>query len=304
MRDSNTGAVGGWILTVAAANSSMSDSLLSVFPGSKERIVWADDEQGVATLQPSQRSESLPEATFTFRLTNDREVRLWTNPFGWTLLKRVGGTWHRVAPTLTPLPERSIASGGFHDWELTLTRDALRTGEPARPNYQQEGGDSRPVERLRVGPVGGGTYAFGVPARFEDDGGETTEPHSIYAAEVELAGDPLAVTPTDAVGGVDDRGTEVVVHVADDVHFLDADAPSATYEVTKVSPDEAPDDPTRRIAEQLAWTPELWNGVAHFDPGVERVRVETRNATEPPFGQPEPTYFMFDGETYRVEAGR
>lgn len=292
------------ILTVAAANSGMSESLLSVFPGDKERVAWADDEEGIATLQPSQRSGSLPEATFTFRLANDRGVRLWTNLLGWKLFKRVYGTWHLVAPTLTPPTERTVASGSFRDWELTLERDPLRTGERGRPSYQQEGTDGRPVERLRVGPVGGGTYAFGVPVRFEDDGGDASEPDSVYAAEVELAGDPLAVTPTDAVGGVDNRGTEVVVHLADDAHFLDADAPRATYEVTEVSPDEAPDDPTRRIPEQLAWSPELWNAVAHFDPGVERVRVETRNATEPPFAQPEPTYFAFDGETYRVETGR
>ncbi|MFC4553306.1 MULTISPECIES: hypothetical protein [Halorussus] len=282
----------------------MYESVPAAFGGDRERVVWADDGDEFATLTPSDRSGTLPEATFAFRLANDRGTRLWTNAYGWKLLKRVDGAWYLVAPTFTPLVGLSVASGSFRDWWLTLEREPIQTGERTRSTYRQESVDGRPVDRLRVGPVGGGTYAFGVPGGFEGDGNEGSEIDAIHAAEFELAGDPLVVTPTDDVASVEDRGTEVVVRLADDAEFLDADFPRATYEVTKVSPDEATRKPTRKIPEQLAHTPELWNAVANFEPGVERVRILTRNATEPPFGMATSTYFAFDGETYRIETRR
>ena len=282
----------------------MYESLAAAFGGDPERVVWADDEDGFAALTPSDRSGTLPKATFAFRLANDRGLRLWTNVYGWKLLKRVDGAWHLVAPTFTPLVGRSVASGSFRDWWLTLEREPIRTGERARSTYQQESVDGRPVDRLRVGPVDGGTYAFGVPAGFEGDGNEESEIDAIHAAKFELAGESLSVAPTDDVASVEDRGTEVVVRLADDAEFLDADFPPATYEVAQVSPDEPPRKPTRKIPEQLAHTPELWNAVAHFESGVERVQVVTREASEPPFGMATPTYFAFEGETYRIETGR
>lgn len=258
------------------------DALFAALSRDRDEVVWSSetDDQPVR-LEASARSGSLPEAEFSFRLVNDGEDRVETNPHGWKLLKRGENGWTIVAPVMTPLPAMGLTPGNSFTWELTVEGSGEHVCE-------QESVEGRSARRMRVGPLGAGTYAFTAPVRRGEDS-------ALYAVGVELRGSPLSVTPTASVSSVERRGETVVVHFD-----TDSEDPKAAYVVTRVGEADVPSDLIPKITEELARPPELWNALAHFEAGVEEVRVETRNPTEPPFALHEPQYLDYDGEMYEI----
>lgn len=235
------------------------------------------DRQPRTYLRPG--SERIPIDGGSVELAVENYAPHTVTVWEWGLSKLHGGEWHRIAP-----------------WDLESYDGAGVSGEPpelVRPGERHEfrfdpTGATRPdteavVPGTRVGGLGRGLYAvhYGataggpgadVPAVIEDTGTPRTEGgvRTILAALLELTGEPAAVTPTDDVAGVLRDESTVTVEVE----------PKFTR-----SPPEGPELVVRRaegvrgsrvlLAEQVNQFPALRNALAHFDDGVETVRVVT-----------------------------
>ena len=235
------------------------------------------------TFVPAEQSGSLPQARFEFSLTNGTDATFEVNFYNWSVWKRVEAEWYRVAPRFVNQPLMRLRAGDSHEWKLTVDNTDLN-----RPIPSASG--TRDVTVIGLGP---GTYAFGTDGWFE---GQNYENKTGIAARFELAGEPLELMPV----GIDEveRDGDIVVVRAEQ----EDEGDRAKFVATRV--ESAPEEPRRVITEQVIRETELRNVLAHFEPGVRRVRLEAGTTTYPAFGVNETQYVEYEGETYEIEAER
>ena len=229
------------------------------------------------------RSAALP-ATCTFTLDNGSDATFTTNPYSWSLWKRVDGAWHHVVPDVMPMPAMLLEPGGSYDWELSAEHE-----QPPNPEGRYFSWDSSGT----VGGLGGGEYAFTVDGWFE---GSSHEAKTVFGVLLQFDAPELELEPTAAVTGSSrDSDTVTVQGEGNDSE----DARKAEFVLERVA--EASDSRTL-IPEQAVHDYRLRNTLPYFERGVETVRYVATNATWPAFGVQEPYRISYDGETFSVTA--
>lgn len=293
---------------------------VGVPPGEASGPPWDDDVKRVVSwteateetpvrLTPARSRGSLPTASFEFTLRNDADSRFAFNDYGWSVWKRTGGEWFRVAPQQWPEPLRYLAPEEAHTWTLTVDNSRL-DGVPASEASGKSSGSER-SERTDGNPLspaqgrrsvtlvglGGGTYAFTIDGWFAS---ENYENGLGFAARFELDGDPVELAPTNDVTARRDGDTVVVTADAESGD----DSQTAAFVVRRVdgeSGEGGDDGDVRRIiAEQALRDWNLRNTFPFFEDGVETVRLEGRSESAPPFGVAETGEIEYDGERYRI----
>lgn len=255
------------------------------FDSDVKRIVCAPavGDDAPMTFEPATQSGSLPRSEFSFTLTNGTDAAFTANFYAWEVWKRVDGEWFRVAPRMWPQPAMIMRSGDSHTWHLTVDNTDLDRPIPA----------STGTESVTVVGLGSGTYAFGTDGWFQ---GQHYENGTGFAARFDLTGDPLELTPT-GIDRTERDGDTVIVH-----DNPEENEDLAAYVVTRV--ESAPTEPRRMIPEQVLRRTELRNALAHFESGVQTVRLEAGTTAYPAFGVDEARYVEYEGETYRIETER
>lgn len=257
--------------------------------GADETVCYHELDSSLtgAYLRPSATSATLPSAALSFTLVNRTPSRLETNYYAWFLHKRVGGKWYNIAPgRAIPMPAMVMSPLATHEWTLDIENAGVEAGERA-----VLGGGTETVE---ASGLGAGAYAFSIDR---------------YVALFELVGDPLALTPTNAVVSVERDGDALLVTTrgGDREHSR-----PATYVLTRVSAPLA--EPTRVITEQVvhnalpstafpsAEEQPLRDALAFAEKhDVRQVRVSKQTSARPPFGVQEPSVIEYDGQHYRIE---
>lgn len=247
------------------------------------RVVCSPDTDAPLAFESTNRSGTLPRAEFEFTLTNETNATFQTNFYAWRVWKRVDGEWYHVAPRMWPDPLMAVRPGESHTWSVSVDNADLD-----RPIPRAEG-----TSEVTVVGLGAGEYAFGVDGWFQ---GQHYEDGTGVAVPFELTGDPLELTAI-GIDRVERDGDAVRVYADPD----EGEDPAA-YVLTRV--DDTPTEPRRMITEQVLRDTPLRNALAHFEPDVRRVRLETGTTTYPPFGVDEPRYVRYEGETYSIEAER
>ncbi|NHN47559.1 hypothetical protein G9464_08110 [Halostella sp. JP-L12] len=232
-----------------------------------DTVVWyRENRDAPIALEPSAAEGDLPVAEFAFALRNDTDQTFSTNFYDWSLSKRVDGEWFRVAPRMVPEPLMSLAPGEDHRWTLAASSERP---DPKTDSVADEGDVS-------VRGLGAGTYAFAVDGWFEDG---DHEQQVVFAARFELAGDPVALTPSAAVREAARDGDVVTVQADGSDH---EDAREATYVLERV--EDPAEEPRELITEQAIRRWPLCDALAHVEAGVRTVRVESTTGTVPAFG--------------------
>lgn len=248
----------------------------------------ADDEPVV--LVPSARTVE-HGSSIEFTLRNDGDERFATNFYGWRMDKHVDGEWHRVAPLATPQPLMFVDSGASHFWTVTPDNSGLADGDRIR--------DESGTESLTLTGVGGGIYAFRARGWVED---ARSEEILALAATFELQGEPLELTPTNAIASVewteDADGDDVLVVRSDRGEDTEYQR-SGAYELEVV--DEPDADPRPVIAEQVIRDDQLRDAIALArERDAARVRLEGYDGTTPIFGRGSDGLYEYRGTYYRV----
>ncbi|EJN59575.1 hypothetical protein [Halogranum rubrum] len=222
-------------------------------------------------LEPSTEEAVIP-GRIDFTLTNYSADSVYGNPKACHLLKFDDGEWYSIEPSALVTPGHTLYPG-------SARTDALRvfTGDPVRCD-----------DGVDVGYLGGGRYAFSVGA-YDD---------CVYAAAFDLLGDPLTVTPTDAVEIIARDDNTVKARSprgdADDEY-----ARRGTYTVTRVAGDHP--EATRYIPEQVVRRQPLRDALGLLlTHGVSTVTVEEYTLNTPLFGVSETTYFRYAGDVCRI----
>jgi hypothetical protein len=242
------------------------------------------DGSGTA-LTADDRSASLPDADIAFTLTNGRDRHFDTNFYDWSLQKRADGEWHGVVARRVPADsESSLAPGDSHAWSVSIRNEDL--GQPVEPVEADESPSLR--------ALGAGTYAFVVAGSYGEAGRSMrdNQPSVGYARPFELDGDSLELVPTEAVEDATRDGDTVTVSVG-------VDDPETITVERGVDP-STPDDGrhTTLITETVYGRPTLRNVLAHFEEGVERVRLRTGATAGSRLRRG--TTFSYRGTTYGV----
>ncbi|WP_123538275.1 hypothetical protein [Halosimplex salinum] len=261
-----------------------------------DRVVWfreVSDPDSSLLLEHAASSVALPDAENAFTLRNGTDRTFRTNFYDWALYRWEGGEWHRVAPQGVPEPLMRLAPGESHTWTLALGNDDVE-----EPTLRSQG-----TESIAVDPVGGGHYAFAAEGWWrEQDQTPTYEHKTVCAARFELEGPPLDLVPSAAVTGTRREGDTVVVS-ADNPRRDGGDdgGTEATYVLTR---DDDASDARALITEQACREWPLRDALAHADPDVREVRVETTTRVVPIFGvrSDENPAIAYDGRTYRITA--
>ncbi|SFL25004.1 hypothetical protein SAMN04487950_3044 [Halogranum rubrum] len=222
-------------------------------------------------LEPSAEEAVIP-GRIDFTLTNYSADSVYGNPQACHLLKFDDGEWYSIEPSVLVQPGHTLYPGG------TRT-DALRVfaGDPVRCD-----------DGVDVGDLGGGRYAFSVGAYDEQ----------VYAAVFDLLGDPLTVTPTDAVEVIA-RDDDTVTARSSRGDPDDEYARYGTYTVSRVA-DDYP-EVTRYVPEQVVRRQPLRDALGlllTYD--VSTATVEAYTLDNPLFGVMETTYFRYESGTYRI----
>lgn len=242
-------------------------------------VVCSPDADSSMVLDSSSDSGQLPKTELSFTLENTTEATFATNFYSWKLWKQVDGKWFHVAPSYWPEPLHSVAAGKSHTW--TLTVDNTNLDQPI-PHVSG-------TESIAVSGLGSGTYAFGIDGWFRGQDGRSTG----FVRRFELSGDSLKLTPVGIESVERDGGTVVVTTTESDS--------KKRLTATRVS--DPPEEPERVVTEQVVRNTAARNALAHFEDGVETVRVE--NAREEMasviLSSQGPTYLRYDGDTYKVE---
>jgi hypothetical protein len=228
-------------------------------------------------LEPSTERMALPrgEATFTFH--NLSAGRIGINPYDWALWKLHEGVWKKIAPYAVLLPLKYVPPGGS-----------------SRHTF---GFDN--VDPDKFGGLGPGLYAYEhghLPANGSGD------PPAVTAALFELVGDPIALTPTDAIARTERDGDAIVVYTKS---WTDAER-RATLTLRRIEFDP---EAEVLITEQVMQRENLRNALSQLvrsDASEVRLKGATRT------GRGDVDYripdggvrFTFDGETYRANAAR
>jgi len=229
------------------------------------------------------RSATLP-ATRIFTLDNETNATFTTNPYGWSLWKRVDGTWHHLVPDVMPEPAMLLEPGGSYDWELSAEHE-----QPPDPEARYFSWDSSGT----VGGLGGGEYAFTVDGWFE---GGSYEAKTVFGVLLQFDAPKLELEPTVRVTGHSRDGHTVTVRGEGSDS---EDARKAEFVLERV---EEASDPRELIPEQAVHDYRLRNTLPYFEQGVERVRYVADEATWPAFGVQEPYRISYEGALFEVSA--
>lgn len=255
-----------------------------------DEVVWEREVSGPDStlLLEGFASEATLPAEIGFRLSNGTDRAFHTNFYDWSLHRWESGRWHRTAPTAVPEPLMTVPPGEAHEWTLTLTNEGLDD-----PLLRSEG-----TEAITVRGVGGGPYAFAAEGWWDDQEQTPTYEHqTVCAARFQLDGDALPLEPSRAVTDSRRDGDSVTV-AAENPRTDEGD--EATYVLTR---DDDAADPRTLITEQVYRQWPLRDALAHAEPDVAEVRVETTTGSTPPFGvRGDGPAIEYDGHTYRVSA--
>lgn len=257
-----------------------------------------DPADETAFLEPSTRSITM-ESSLECTLHNESDERLATNFYNWRVDKRVDGEWFRVAPLGYNQPLMYVEPGERHTWTVTPDNEGIADGERA--------GGSGGTEDVALEGVGPGAYAFRARGWFENG---RSEERLAFATTFELEGEPLELTPTDAVEDVTlDDGRDVLVANSTRGDPDDEDHRLGAYELTVVDePDgnggESGDDeegPRSTITEQVIRNEHLRDAIAlAHEHDVSTVRLEEYDGTYPIFGYRSDGVYEYQGTYYRV----
>ncbi|WP_158057016.1 hypothetical protein [Halorussus halophilus] len=243
-------------------------------------VVCSPRADSPMVLDGSSDSETLPKAKLSFTLENTTNLAFASNFYGWKLWKRVKGAWYHVTPSYWPAPLHTLESGGSHTWTLTVDNTDLDQPIPT----------AQGTEDISVPGLGAGTYALGVSGWFR---GQSDERQIAFVRRFELTGDSLELTPVGIESVERNDGTVVVTTTKS----------NSKKRLTATRVGDPPEEPKRVVTEQVLRTTAVRNALAHFEAGVETVRVE--NAREEMasviLATQGPTYVRYDGDTYKVE---
>ncbi|UPV75926.1 hypothetical protein M0R89_07665 [Halorussus limi] len=255
-------------------DSALAGTDLPPFPDA-DAMAWYHEADATTEvyLEPSAEEAVVP-GRLDFEFVNRSHEIVEGNPLEWHLYKLSDGEWLHVAPAVTPLPSRRLYPGN------TRT-DALRVfhGEPVPCD---DGHD--------VGHLGGGRYAFTVGM---DD-------RATHAVAFDLLGDPVEVTPSDAISSVERDGDSLSATAT----YGDPDdewSRRARYTLARVDSPPADAEPPRFVAEQVLRREQLRDALGllrEYD--AAEVTIEAYDSTRPPFGVRESLFVEYDGATYRV----
>ncbi|WP_049900101.1 hypothetical protein [Halococcus agarilyticus] len=237
-------------------------------------------------MEPSRSSLDLP-GEMAFTLHNGTDGVLQTNFYSARLHKRVGGEWYLVAPQGWPEPLTPLPAGESQTWTVSMSNDP----EESKPNVDEA--------RLAVGGLGGGRYAFGIDGNFR---GGTYERSTAFAATIEIRGDPVKLTTTDAVEDVSVEG-DVLTASWTGGNAEGEYAREATYVLERA--DKTPD--VHLITEQvlqgrLIGQKPLRDALAlATNRDVPEVRLTGQTASSPPFGV-DYRVIGYEGTAYGISA--
>jgi hypothetical protein len=244
-----------------------------------------DLEKFPGYLEPSTTAFG-PEEPVSFTLHNNSDGTLNTNFYNWRLHKRVDGEWYSVAPRFVNQPLMMLEPGDTHTWELTVDNDGIEDGQPVRPVSS--------VEDLNLTGIGRGRYAFRGRGWFEEQDHETD---TAFAATLDFEGEPLSLTPSNAIEGVGWED-ETLVAESNRGNPDDEDYRLGAYELERV---ESADGARTMITEQVLRRAQLRDVVAlALEHDADSVRLEEYNATHPIFGIDEARRVTYEGETFEI----
>jgi ABC-type multidrug transport system ATPase subunit len=219
----------------------------------------------------------------TFTLHNNSDRTLSTNFYDWRLHKHVDGEWYSVAPRFVNQPLMTVEPGDTHAWELAVDNDGVEEGQPVRPVSS--------IEDIDLTGVGGGQYAFRARGWFEEQDHET---NTVFAATFEFEGEPLSLTPSNAIEGVG-WDEETLVAESNRGKPDNEDYRLGAYELERV---ESAEGARTMITEQVLRRAQLRDVVAlALEHDADSVRLEEHNATHPIFGIDEARTVTYAGET-------
>lgn len=209
------------------------------------------DTAGAVYFTPTAPRLERPADTATFTLHNDTDRRFGMNPYGWTVMKRVGDGWRHVAPSVYPQPWTTVQSGETFQWTFGFG-DASVEGE-------------RMGDAVHLDHLGPGTFAFYIGGLLGEDG----EDRATALIPFAVTGDPLALTPGD-VTGVERRDDTLAVSTRRGAR---TEHPS-TVEFTRV---EGVENPGQLLTEHALGLHPVRNGLPYLvdDESLGAVRVAT-----------------------------
>ena len=235
-------------------------------------------------MEPSRSSLDLP-GEMMFTLHNGTGSSLQTNFYSARLHKRVDGEWYRIAPREVPQPLTPLPAGESQTWTVSVSSDLAES----KPNVNEA--------QLAVGGLGGGRYAFGIDGNFT---GGTYERSTAFAATIDVRGDSVELTTTNAVENVVVDG-DVLTARWTGGNAEGEYAREATYVLERAS--KTPD--VHLITEQVAQ-----RGVVFPNPlrdavalvtnhDVGKVRLTGQTASSPPFGV-DYRVIEYEGTAYEI----
>ena len=244
------------------------------------------DQYGIR-MQRSSSTMELPEDELTVELVNGSDEVLSANPKQYILYQVVDGEWRYILPRsqLADLITIDIAPGERRRWQINLDTADLGSLYPmSKPPRARDYQDFT----LRLPP---GTYAFGFPVTLSQQ-----DVNRLYARTFKVLGDDLSLEPSAEVAETRDEGSTVVVRTqtsSDEEHrvslVVDAIKNVPEY-ATTVSLFELYNPRYKRFANlhqqslEVRLVKLLRDALAHADPLIDEIRVETTARKTPPVG--------------------
>ena len=224
-------------------------------------------------LQPSAEEAVVPgRLDFEFRNRSHADVR--GNPLEWHLYKLHDGEWFRIAPDETLQPLTHLFPGDTKSYAL---RAFHGEAVPCDDGYE-------------VGHLGGGRYAFEIGV-WRD---------TVPAAAFDLLGDPVEVTPGEAITAVERDGDSLFA-TSSRGDSSGEYSRLARYTLARVDSVPADADPERLIAEQVYRRDQLRDALGLVERHDARtVTIEEYNSTRPPFGSWESGFVEYRGDVYEI----
>ncbi|MFC4548708.1 MULTISPECIES: hypothetical protein [Halorussus] len=224
-------------------------------------------------LRPTVEEAVIP-GRLDFELVNRSHDQVEGNPLEWHLYKLRGGEWYRIAPPETPQPLSHLSPGDTKPYTLRVFR-----------------GDPVPCDRgYDVGHLGGGRYALEVG----------TWGSAVRAVAFDLLGDPVEVTPGDALTAVERDGDSLLA-TAERGDAGGEHSRLAKYTLARVDSVPADADPQRLVAEQVLRRDQLRDALGLLDRYDARsVTIAEYDSTRPPFGFRESGFVEYRGDVYEI----
>ena len=239
-----------------------------------------DDPSSQMAIRPASASGTLPEASFSFTISNERDTTFNTNFYAWRIQKYVDGRWLHVTPQFWPEPLMRMTPGNSHTWNLTVDNGNLDRSIP----------HPQGTEDVTVVGLGGGTYSFGIEGSFED--GEHSA-RTAFVTRFRLEGEDLAFGPTPDVAERVREGDKVIVEWPHD------EGEAIVYRVTRLKSDS--DDAELVIPEQAIRNDALRNALSLFEQWTRIVELHTTDAVLAAGELPADRVILYEGTAYRIE---